>query len=126
PAIIIVLGYIIPVIPVKKKWFRLRDIPAIKAVLIAITVSYLTSVLPMLLSESYSNKILIHFAERFFFILAITIPFDIRDQKFDSHSFLKTLPLLIGEKKAKLVSVGCMIISGGLFLILFYSSTFLV
>lgn len=33
--------------------------------------------------------------ERFFFVFAITIPFDIRDIEADKQAGLKTIPLLI-------------------------------
>ena len=37
---------------------------------------------------------------RFFFILAITIPFDIRDLEADGQQELKTIPMLLGEKNS--------------------------
>ena len=40
------------------------------------------------------------FAHRLCFVFAITIPFDIRDLKYDSLQ-LKTIPAIFGEKKAK-------------------------
>ena len=36
----------------------------------------------------------------FFFILAITIPFDIRDLEADGQQELKTIPMLLGEKNS--------------------------
>ena len=51
---------------------------------------------------------------RFLFVFAITIPFDIRDLQHDIGK-LKTIPLFLGEKKAKRIAnmmiLVCMIIS---------------
>jgi 4-hydroxybenzoate polyprenyltransferase len=44
------------------------------------------------------------FIQRFFFIAAITIPFDIRDLNFDDKN-LKTLPQVIGIQKSKVVGL---------------------
>ena len=41
---------------------------------------------------------------RLFFILAITIPFDIRDLKYDKSN-LKTLPIIFGASKARLIGL---------------------
>jgi len=38
--------------------------------------------------------------ERFLFIFAITIPFDIRDMEGDRTAGLKTLPVFFGERKS--------------------------
>jgi 4-hydroxybenzoate polyprenyltransferase len=39
--------------------------------------------------------------------LAITIPFDIRDLKYDDLS-LKTIPQIFGEQKAKMIALYCL------------------
>ena len=43
------------------------------------------------------------FLHRLFFVFAITIPFDIRDLKYD-HLQLKTIPTVFGEEKARYIS----------------------
>lgn len=43
-------------------------------------------------------------AERFLFVFAITIPFDIRDMKADARQGLKTIPLLIGKSAALIIA----------------------
>jgi 4-hydroxybenzoate polyprenyltransferase len=98
PIGLLTLGYVVPFIKVGKRFFRLRDVPGIKATLIAISVSYVTCVFP-LIGHLELGQI------GFFFILAITIPFDIRDLKFDGHSNLKTLPIILGVKNSKLIAV---------------------
>lgn len=101
---IVTIGYIIPIIPTSKRWLRLRDLAYLKALLIAGVVSYVTVILG---SENFEFNAahLLQILERFFFILAITIPFDIRDYQFDSHSKLKTFPLVFGIKKSKIIAL---------------------
>lgn len=47
----------------------------------------------------------------FFFILALMIPFEIRDMQHDAPFQVPTLPLLFGEGKAKLISYLLLIVS---------------
>jgi 4-hydroxybenzoate polyprenyltransferase len=48
---------------------------------------------------------------RFLFVFAITIPFDIRDLKYDAQN-LKTIPLFFGVQKSKIIGVLALIICG--------------
>ena len=50
---------------------------------------------------------LLLFVSRFSFVLAITIPFDIRDLKYDDLS-LRTIPQILGEQKAKMIALYCL------------------
>ena len=51
----------------------------------------------------YTNTYL-HVTSRFLFVFAITIPFDIRDVKYD-HLKLKTIPIIVGITKAKAIAI---------------------
>lgn len=106
PFALITLFYSVPVFESKKHLFRLREIPYLKIFLIAIVWSSTTILLPIVQSGNTFDKVHVvtMLAERFFFILAITIPFDIRDQEADQHAGLKTFPILLTEKWAMLVS----------------------
>ena len=42
--------------------------------------------------------------ERFLFVFAITIPFDIRDMEIDIKEGLKTIPVIMGKKKAMMIA----------------------
>lgn len=46
----------------------------------------------------------LHVISRFLFVFAITIPFDIRDIKYD-HVKLKTIPIIVGITKAKAIAI---------------------
>jgi 4-hydroxybenzoate polyprenyltransferase len=48
--------------------------------------------------------------DRFLFVLAITIPFDIRDLKFDKNE-IKTIPMVFGIRGAKKIAFACLFLS---------------
>ncbi len=102
------------VVPLPYFQLKLRHIASIKLFLIALTVTGATVALPLIQNniESSSNSIIVY-VQRFLFVLAVTIPFDIRDVKND-NSDLRTLPQLIGVVKSKIIGVISLI----LFLIL--------
>ena len=106
PFAVLTLFYSIPVLGDKKQIFRLRDIPFLKIFIIAFVWSSATILLPVIHSGQVFNKVHVAamLAERFLFIFAITIPFDIRDLEADRHSGLKTIPILVQEKKAMTLS----------------------
>lgn len=54
-------------------------------------------------NASKYTQVLLIFAERFTFIFAIAIPFDIRDMKADSQAGIKSIPATFGEKRALLI-----------------------
>jgi len=80
---------------------QLREMPRLKIFWI-VSVWTLVSVL-LVASESgfsFSTEIWLLLASRFCFVLALTIPFDIRDLKYDKSS-MKTIPQLFGVEKSK-------------------------
>ena len=106
PIALITLFYSLPVFKRNTRLFRLREISGLKIFLIAVVWSAVTILLPIIESGKNFNNghIFLIFIERFLFIFAITIPFDIRDMESDSKAGLKTIPLIIGETKAIYVS----------------------
>ncbi len=114
---VISLGYIVPF---SRKGKRLRDYPFIKVFLIAFTWAWATVVVPMW--ELNINGVWWLFFERFFFIMAITLPFDIRDILIDRRQEVKTIPTLIGTKRTKKLSflmLGISIMIGIIYLLVF-------
>ncbi|MFK8008719.1 MAG: hypothetical protein AB8H03_20335 [Saprospiraceae bacterium] len=111
---IISLGYVIPFLKGKK---RLRDFNHIKIFLIAIVWSWVTVFLPALeIGVATTLSVWLIILERALFIFAITLPFDIRDLKVDSHSEVQTIPAVIGIEKTK--NLGTMSLSLALLLAL--------
>lgn len=103
---LLALGYNIPFLTLNNQKIGLRNIPGIKLFLIALVWSVSCVLLPVVeLEHNYqvnisSAETLLLVAKRFLFIAAITIPFDIRDLFQDKYYALKTIPVMLGEKKA--------------------------
>ena len=91
--------------------FPLRSIPIIKIFLIAYVWASISSFLPSILSGSLvlnTHNTLI-FLAHFLFIMAITLPFDIRDFNRDNKESLITIPQLIGVKTTKVLAISSLI-----------------
>lgn len=105
---VVAVGYALPIFTLHDKKFGLRNIPGIKLFLIALVWSLSTVLLPILELDSStmfyisSSDTILLVAKRFLFVAAITVPFDIRDLFQDRSVALKTIPVMLGEKKAYL------------------------
>jgi 4-hydroxybenzoate polyprenyltransferase len=86
----------------------LRDLPFIKLFIISAVWVYITVVFPILKTqpEEFSLWIIL---EKLCFIMALAIPFDIRDVQYDKHT--KTLPTLIGITSAKMIALSLLLTS---------------
>jgi len=119
PIAALTLLYSVPISGNRKHLFRLREIPYLKIFLIAFVWSSSTILLPVIQSDdTFScSQVTIFLAERFLFVFAIAIPFDIRDLEVDKQEGLNTIPMLMTEKKALLLSYFALL---GFFLISFF------
>lgn len=99
PSLILVLLYATFFVNTKK---GLRDLPLLKIFLIGSVWAYVLGVFPLLKMDNYSNWMWI-FSDKFFFIMALAIPFDIRDLNVDSVD-KKTFPQLLGINGSKLLA----------------------
>ena len=89
----------------------LRTFPLIKIFLIAYVWASI-SIMPIVSNiESFNLKLALLFLENFCFVLAITIPFDIRDYSRDKSQEIKTLPSVLGISKAKWLSAALLLFS---------------
>ncbi len=103
---LLLLSSVISVFYVMKvRKINLREIPYIKIHLIAITWVIVLVVLPSLRYEitNYGTFLLLCLSH-YFYVLAVTIPFDIRDLKYDMPS-QKTIPQLLGIQGAKVLAL---------------------
>lgn len=101
PIALLSIFYSIPFIPSAKAPMAIRDIPGAKVFIIAIVWTVVTIVLPWVHSGAqWTLDASLYGLQRFLFIVAITIPFDMRDLKYD-EARLATIPQLIGYFKAK-------------------------
>lgn len=106
PLALLTISYSILIFGNKNDRFCFRKIPFLKIFLISFVWSASTVLLPVIQSsENYSSfHTALMIAERFLFIFAIAIPFDIRDKEADRCAGLKTIPMLLNEKKALTLS----------------------
>ena len=107
---LIALSYYKPIF-----WVRFRYVPGVKAFWVALLWAgvlyqlFFLSKPPQL--DFLSWEVLSHFLSIYFLILAITIPFDIRDLDSDAAASLKTLPQFFGVTFAKRFALLCLLIS---------------
>lgn len=100
--------YVVRFIPYNNKWLALRDIPFLKIFVIAFVWALVTGMLPIISSKDLIQINLHHIlflTKQFLFVVAITIPFDIRDMKYDVEKGIKTFPLVVGVKKVIILGV---------------------
>jgi len=116
PFLIMTLFYVVPFFKLGKFEVSFRNFPGIKIFSIAIAWAGISVLFPLYEAEfEFTPAAYLEFFQRIFFLLAITIPFDIRDVISDSKS-LKTLPQILGVKVSKWL--------GFAFLVLFVFLTF--
>lgn len=121
PGVLIIL-YILPLIPsvkmnnqeLKLRMISGRSFGWYKLFLIALVWALVTYLMPSLFSEhdeanSYIILLLL-FLERFLFIIGITIPFDIRDQKADPL-IMRTIAQQFGESKSIILACFAILLS---------------
>ncbi|MBP9151941.1 MAG: UbiA family prenyltransferase [Flavobacteriales bacterium] len=108
PLGVVSIAYTIPVIRKNAARIRLREIGLWKIFLIASVWTGMTVILPAVhlygldqIMELISWRLALG---RFLFILAITIPFDIRDLVNDAKKEIRTIPSTIGWKKSIVLS----------------------
>ncbi|WP_069659915.1 UbiA prenyltransferase family protein [Arcticibacter eurypsychrophilus] len=120
---VVSIAYNLPLFTLNEHKFGLRNIPGLKLFLIAMIWSFSSVLLPIVESSanqavhiSLASTILL-VGKRFLFIAAITIPFDIRDLFQDKSFNLKTIPVMLGEKKAYLFCQFLLLTNIGLLLL---------
>jgi len=103
---ILTFFYSVPVSENSSYLFNLREIPYLKIFVIVSVWAVSTVLLPILQAGEviFNAHVILLFAERFFFVFAIAIQFDIRDMQADRNAGIKTIPLLINQKKAVVLS----------------------
>lgn len=119
PLLILSIAYFLPSIKLRKSpWFKLLTL--------VIVWTLVTAVVPILLDSSavFTTHHLLHTAVRFTFMLAICIPFDVRDLLVDAADNVSTIPHLMGETKTRWFANTCMFIYILLIILEFISGMF--
>lgn len=111
------VAYNLPVLPIpgKRRWAGLRQITGLKLFYIGLMWAMSSVLLPV--AEAYHDGFVIDgwqvaqlLGWVFLFIVAITIPFDIRDIYQDKYYGLKTIPVMVGEHKALALSAALLVL----------------
>lgn len=105
---ILALSYNFPILKIGNRRIGLRSLPGAKLFIISIVWAFSCVWFPIVELNSqnvYISKLdtFLLVAKRFLFIMAITLPFDIRDLYQDRFFHLKTIPVLIGKENALLL-----------------------
>lgn len=88
----------------------LREWPGLKVFLIGFSWAGVTALLPLMSENSLSYAVCsMAVVERFFFIVALSIPFDTRDLGFDLPG-QKTIPQLLGQQGAGVAAIASAVI----------------
>ncbi|MFY9310953.1 MAG: hypothetical protein WAQ28_18035 [Bacteroidia bacterium] len=106
PLLVLCILYFIPFI-------KLRKNPWLKLFTLVSVWTMVTAVVPILLSNTtFNQSAVLHIIVRFVFMVAICIPFDIRDLQLDKEDAVITIPHLTGEKNAKWLAFAFMVLYG--------------
>ncbi|MDT0556912.1 hypothetical protein [Patiriisocius hiemis] len=98
---LLTLFYAIPLLKHK----NLRSIAGLKILVVAIVWAGVTVLLPLVTSEvPFNTDVWLTFLQRMFIVMTLTLPFEIRDLRFDDK-LLKTIPQVLGIRKAKVLGV---------------------
>ena len=100
-----IFGLLYPVPYILGKWSGIRHIAGLKLFVIALIWTSITSFIPAVESGYWGDgQAWQHIIQRFLFVTAITIPFDVRDSATD-HPEIDTLPQRIGAKRALIITL---------------------
>jgi 4-hydroxybenzoate polyprenyltransferase len=105
---LLAFGYVAPVLG---RGRRLRDVSYLKVFLVAAVWAWVTAALPALLGYWLAAvPAALMLLERFFFLFAAALAFDIRDIPLDARSMARTLPMRLGVGRAKLLAALSMLL----------------
>lgn len=113
-AVLVVLGalslaYVAPVVRRGGRWHRLKDLAGLKAFLIAAVWAAATVLLPAFSRGAALLPTAWVTAERFLFVLAICLPFDVRDLARDRAAGIRTLPVALGVPATRAFGVALLV-----------------
>lgn len=110
PAVLVSIFYFIPFYGKKK---RLRDIPLLKINLVAFVWSWATVACVCLMLEKPIMEWIGLLGFQFLFCFGLTVPFDIRDARFDKAEGIKTFVSQWGINNSKWFSTLCFVFALG-------------
>lgn len=121
PFAIMTFFYAIPLFKIGKLEVSFRNFPMVKIFSIAIAWAGISVFFPLYEADyDFTSAVSLEFFQRILFLLAITIPFDIRDVNADSK-LLKTLPQIMGIASSKVLGISLLF---GFVLLEFFKENF--
>ncbi len=101
------LAYVLPVVMRRGRAgpMRLKEVPGLKIFVIAATWAAATVVLPAFEVHAPVGSAAGVAAERFLFVFAICLPFDVRDLDRDRAMGIRTLPAILGLPATRILGV---------------------
>ncbi len=116
PALAISFFYAVPLLGKK----RLRDYGWIKVPLLALTWAWITAFIPLQTVDWPPDaEVVLFVSERFFLLMAITLPFEVRDIKVDFEEGVQTLVHRLGVHALRGLATGCALLGMGASMMLF-------
>jgi len=101
PFLLMTIFYVIPLFKIGNMEFSFRNFPGLKVFSIGISWAGVTVLFPLYEAEiEFTPGVYLEFIQRILILIAIIIPFDIRDVQSDSKK-LTTLPQVLGVYGAK-------------------------
>lgn len=119
PLLLLSIAYFLPAIKLRQySWFKLLTL--------TLVWTMVTAVVPMFLAgrNVLTPECILHFFVRMSFIVAICIPFDIRDMAVDKAENIITFSQKLGETKTRRIAFGFMILYVVLIFAEFYLTMF--
>jgi len=109
PPVVLAGLYIMPLFHSTR---RVRELPFIKVFIVGVVWAWVCVYIPLLDMEvAITRTEILLLVEKLLFIIAITIPFDIRDQTIDQNQKIKTIPGFWGTRISKEISTSLIAIA---------------
>jgi len=105
PLAALALGYSLPLLPWRGRWWAVREVPLLKVFLIGGVWAAVTVGLPTLALHQPLAPLAPLLAQRFCLVSGLAIVFDIRDFSRDRLTNLRTMPVVLGLGGAKTVAL---------------------
>jgi 4-hydroxybenzoate polyprenyltransferase len=119
PAALVTLLYIFPVLKTSQGSLSLRNSGLFKPLFVAVTATWVTATVPLI--HSFSELELASYSfSHFLFLMAITLPFDLRDLEVDRRNGLRTMAHSAG--RGSVVNLSLMLLGTEFLLSLFLVS----
>lgn len=106
---VITILYSLPILPFKKKK-RLKDFGLLKILILSYVWALITVWFPVVSLTRITHDFQLIFLQRFVFMFALCLAFDIRDVLSDGKNGIHTLPVSLGIKKSYLIINGSLVL----------------